>query len=95
MVRAAGRLPFSFTAHANEQRRCFKARLHKLSALTAALLATGSPIAAMIWLLFAFTLCLVARIAARLAGSKRKNVAMAQFIAIAAVLAIGAYCLLA
>lgn len=66
----------------------------KLSPIPAALLAAVSPIAAMMWLLFTFTLCLVGMIAARLAGSKRKHVAMAPFMAVAAVLAIGVYGLL-
>lgn len=66
----------------------------KLSPIPAALLAAVSPIAAMLWLLFTFTLCLIGMIAARLAGSKRKNVAMAPFMAVAAVLAITVYGLL-
>lgn len=63
----------------------------KLSPVPAALLAAVSPIAAMLWLLFTFVLCLGAMIAARLSGSTRKHVAMAPFMAIAAVLAIGVY----
>ncbi|ACL42097.1 hypothetical protein Achl_4146 (plasmid) [Pseudarthrobacter chlorophenolicus A6] len=63
----------------------------KLSPIPAALLAAVSPIAAMMWLLFTFTLCLVAMVTARLAGSKTKHVAMAPFMAVAAVLAIGVY----
>lgn len=63
----------------------------KLSPVPAALLAAVSPIAAMMWLLFTFILCLVAMIAAKLRGSTRKHVAMAPFMAVAAVLAIGAY----
>lgn len=50
-----------------------------------------SPIAAMMWLLFTFTLCLVAMTAALLSGSKRKHVAMGPFMAVAAVLALGVY----
>jgi hypothetical protein len=63
----------------------------KLSPIPAALLAAVSPIAAMMWLLFTFVLCLAAMIAAKLRGSTRKHVAMAPFMAVAAVLAIGAY----
>lgn len=63
----------------------------KLSPIPAALLAAVSPIAAMMWLLFTFVLCLTAMIAAKLRGSTRKHVAMAPFMAVAAVLAIGAY----
>jgi hypothetical protein len=63
----------------------------KLSPVPAALLAAVSPIAAMLWLLFTFLLCLVAMITAKLRGSKRKEVAMGPFMAVGAVLAIGAY----
>jgi len=63
----------------------------KLSPIPAALLAAVSPLAAMLWLLFTFVLCLAGMIAARLAGSKRKHVAMAPFMAVAAVLSIMAY----
>lgn len=63
----------------------------KLSPIPAALLAAVSPIAAMMWLLFTFVLCLVGMIAARLRGSTRKNVAMAPFMAVASVLAIAVY----
>lgn len=66
----------------------------KLSPIPAALLAAVSPIAAMLWLLFTFALCLAAMIAARLTGSKTKHVAMAPFMAVAAVLAIAVYGLL-
>lgn len=66
----------------------------KLSPIPAALLAAVSPIAAMMWLLFTFVLCLVGMITARLAGSKRKHVAMAPFMAVAALLAVTAYGLL-
>lgn len=66
----------------------------KLSPIPAALLAPVSPIAALMWLLFTFTLCLVAMIAARLTGSKQKHVAMAPYMAVAAVMAIGIYGLL-
>lgn len=66
----------------------------KLSPIPAALLAAVSPIAAMMWLLFTFVLCLVAMIGAKLTGSTRKHVAMAPFMAVAAVLAIGVYGLL-
>lgn len=66
----------------------------KLSPIPAALLAAVSPIAAMMWLLFTFALCLAAMIAARLTGSGRKHVAMAPFMAVAAVLAITVYGLL-
>lgn len=63
----------------------------KLSPIPAALLAAVSPIAALMWLLFTFVLCLIGMIAARLAGNKRKHVAMAPFMAVAAVLAITVY----
>lgn len=63
----------------------------KLSPVPAALLAAVSPIAAMMWLLFTFLLCLVAMTAAKLSGSKRKEVAMGPFMAVGAVLALGAY----
>ncbi|GAA4035597.1 hypothetical protein GCM10023063_20190 [Arthrobacter methylotrophus] len=63
----------------------------KLSPIPAALLAAVSPIAALLWLLTTFVLCLAGMITARLAGSKRKHVAMAPFMAVAAVLAILAY----
>jgi hypothetical protein len=45
----------------------------------------------MMWLLFTFALCLSAMIAARVTGSKTRHVAMAPFMAVAAVLAIGVY----
>ncbi|MET4143723.1 prepilin peptidase [Arthrobacter sp. UYCo732] len=67
----------------------------KISPIPAALLAAISPITAMMWLLFTFTLCLAAMISARLTGSKRKHVAMAPFMAVAAVMAIAIYGLLA
>lgn len=67
----------------------------KLSPIPAALLAAVSPIAAMLWLLLTFVLCLVGMIGARVVGSKRRHVAMAPFMAVAAVAAIGAYGLLA
>jgi hypothetical protein len=63
----------------------------KLSPVPAALLAAVAPVAAMMWLLFTFVLCLIAMTAAKLSGSTRKDVAMAPFMAIAAVLAIGSY----
>lgn len=66
----------------------------KLSPIPAALLAAVSPIAAMLWLLFTFMLCLVVMIAYKLAGSTRKNFAMAPLMGIAAILALGAYGLL-
>ncbi|HEX9086496.1 MAG TPA: prepilin peptidase [Arthrobacter sp.] len=63
----------------------------KLSPVPAALLAAVSPLAAMMWLLFTFVLCLGAMIAARLSGNTRKHVAMAPFMAIAAGLSLGTY----
>lgn len=66
----------------------------KLSPIPAALLAAVSPIAAMLWLLFTFALCLAAMIAARLTGSTRRHVAMGPFMAVAAVLGITVYGLL-
>lgn len=67
----------------------------KLSPIPAALLAAISPITAMLWLLFTFALRLIGMIIARLAGSKRRHVAMAPFMAVAAMSAIGVYGLLA
>lgn len=67
----------------------------KLSPVPAALLAAVSPVAATMWLLFTFVLALGAMIAARLSGSRRRRTAMAPYMALAAVLAIVGYGMLA
>lgn len=67
----------------------------KLSPIPAALLGAISPIAAMLWLLFTFVLCLCVMIAAKIAGSKQRHMAMAPLMAVAAAGAIVVYGLLA
>lgn len=57
----------------------------KLSPIPAGVLAAWSPLAALLWLMFTFNLCLIAMIAMKLTGSRQTHMAMVPFMALALI----------
>lgn len=67
----------------------------KLSPVPAALLGAVSPLAALLWLLFTFVICVGGMIWFRIMDPSRRYTAMGPYMAVAAVLAVIAYGFLA